>query len=229
MPSSALRGDLRTSGRTLVLLIRRTLARSWGIRAARIYAGLLCAGFIVAIAVSAGGLGANATSLSLVARGAAMLVWIPGAACALALSTPVKDVSLAQGIAALAAARGFDPLRVARAEALATMRLVGEVIVVPLVVMTVFVLSIAARGAIAQTARPLAGWLVFGTIAAATLGVVASLCRSWGGARGRTWLTAVVLGPWFFAEIALSGRTAPYVSIPGLLSRLWETLAAVST
>jgi hypothetical protein len=39
---------------------------------------------------------------------------------------------------------------------------------------------------------------------------------------------AVVLGPWFFAEIALSGRVAPYVSIPGLLSRLWETLAAVS-
>jgi hypothetical protein len=229
MPSTALRGDLRTSGRTLVVLIRRTLARSWGVRAARIYAGLLCTGFVIAIAVSTGGLGANVTSLSLVARGAAMLVWIPGAACALALSTPAKDASLVQGIAALASARGFDPLRVARAETTATVRLVGEVILAPLAVMTAFVLLIAARGGVAQTARPLAGSLVFGLIAATTLGAVASLCRSWGGARGRTWLMAVVLGPWFFAEIALSGRVAPYVSIPGLLSRLWETLAAVST
>ena len=229
MTQPAERGENRTSGRPLVVLVRRTLARGWGIRAARAYAVLLSAGVVIAVAVSSAGFGANATSLSLVTRAAGMLVWIPGAACALALATPSKDATLAQGIAALAAARGFSPRLLARAETLATVRLVGEVILVPLLVMTLFVLSLAARGGLAQTARPLGGALVFGIIAAAVLGTVASACRSWGGERGRTWLAGVVFGPWFFAEVALSGRVAPFVSIPGLLGRLWEALAEVPT
>jgi hypothetical protein len=213
--------------RTLAILLRRTFGRSWGIRAARLYAALLSVGVVIAVALSTGGLGADDTSFSLVARAAAMLVWIPGAMCALALARPPKDAALAQGIAALAGAHGFDPLRFARAEALATVRLVAEVILVPLVFMGLFVFAIAARGGLASAARPLLGSILFGLVAALVLGSATSVCRSWGGARGRLWLLALVLGPWFFGEVALSGHVASYVSIPGLLGRLWEALAAV--
>jgi hypothetical protein len=229
MISTADRGAQGQRLRNLVILLRRTLARSWGIRAARLYAGLLSVGVVTAVALSAGGVGANDTSLSLVARSAAMLVWIPGAMCALALATPPKDTGLAQGIAVLAGVHGFDPRRLARAEALATVRLLAEVIMVPLVFMGLFVFAIAARGGLASTVWPLVGSILFGFVAALVLGSMASVCRSWGGARGRTWLMAVVFGPWIFAETALSGRVASYVSIPGLLGRLWEALAAVPT
>jgi hypothetical protein len=229
MTSTAGRGARGQSFRSLVFLLRRTLARSWGIRAARFYAGLLSIGVVMAIALSAGGLGANDTSLALVARSAAMLVWIPGAMCALALAKPPPDAGLAQGIAALAGARGFDARRFAGAEAWATVRLLAEVILVPLVFMGLFVFGVLARGGLATMARPLIGSILFGSIAAVVLGWVASLCRTWGGARGRAWLAGVVFGPWFFAETALSGRIASYVSIPGLLGRLWEALAAVPT
>ncbi|HMI82792.1 MAG TPA: hypothetical protein VK550_01800 [Polyangiaceae bacterium] len=229
MTSTAHRGAQGQSFRSLVTLLRRTLGRSWGIRAARFYAALLSLGVVTAIAISAGGLGANDTSLSLVARSAAMLVWVPGAMCALALAKPPHDASLAQGIAVLAGAHGFDGARFARAEALATVRLLGEVILVPLLFMGVFVFAILARGGLASMARPLAGSIVFGSVAAMVLGSMASVCRRWGGARGRTWLAGAVFGPWLFAEMALSGRVATYVSIPGLLGRLWEALAAVPT
>lgn len=229
MTSTGDRGAQGQSFRILVVLLRSTLARSWGIRAARFYAGLLSVGVVTAIALSAGGLGANDASLSLVARSAAMLVWIPGAMCALALAKPPHDAGLAQGIAVLAGARGFDAGRFARAETWATVRLLAEVILVPLVLIGLFVFALLARGGLWGIARPLAGSILFGAVAALVLGWMASLCRTWGGARGRTWLAVAVFGPWFFAEMALSGRVAPYVSIPGLLSRLWDAVAAVPT
>jgi hypothetical protein len=229
MTSTADRGAPGQSLRTLVILLRRTLGRSWSIRAARFYAALLSVGVVIAVALSSTGIGANDTSFSLVARSAAMLVWIPGALCALALATPPKDASLAQGIAVLAGAHGFDGRRFARAEALATVRLLAEVILAPLVFMGFFVLAIVARGGLAGAVRPLLGSILFGLVAALVLGLVASFCRSWAGARGRTWLLGVIFGPWLFAEVALSGRVAPYASIPGLLGRLWEALAAVPT
>jgi hypothetical protein len=227
MTSTANRGAVGQSFRTLVFLLRRTLGRSWGIRAARFYAALLSVGVVTAIAVSAGRLGANDTSLSLLARSAAMLVWVPGAMCAFALAKPPHDAGLAQGIAVLAGARGFDARRFARAEAWATVRLLAEVILVPLVFMAFFVFALLARGGLLAMARPLVGSLLFGCVAALVLGLMASICRSWGGPRGRMWLAAALSGPWLFAELALGGRVATYVSIPGLLGRLWEALAAV--
>jgi len=229
MKRTADRGAQGHSLRTLVILLRRTLGRSWGVRAAQFYAALLSIGVITAVALSAGGLGANDTSLSLVARSAAMLVWIPGAMCALALATPPRDAGLAQGIAVLAGVRGFNSRRFERAEALATVRLLAEVIMAPLVFMALFVFVVLARGGLARAARPLLGSIVFGLVAALVLGLLASACRRWGGARGRTWLLGGVFGPWLFSEMALSGRIASLASIPGLLGRLWEALATVPT
>jgi len=229
MTSTADRGAPGQSSRTLVILLRRTLGQNWGVRSARVCAGLLALAVIGAVALAAGGLGANDTSLSLVARSAVLLVWFPGGICALSLASPPKDTRLSEGITALARARGFDTRRIARAETMASVRLLGEIILVPLVLMGGFVFAIAARGGLAGTVRPLAGSMLFGLVTAIVLGLTTTFCRTWGGQRGRTWLVAVVLGPWIFAEVVLSGRVAPYVSIPGLLGRLWDAFAAVST
>jgi hypothetical protein len=190
---------------------------------------LLAVTVIATVALTTGGLGANGTSLSLVARSAVILVWLPGGICALSLARPPRDTRLADGITALATARGFDARRIARAETVASMRMLGEVILVPIVLMGGFVFAIAARGGLVDTVKPLAGSLLFGLVTAVVLGLATSFCRSWGGRRGRTWLVAVVFGPWIFAQVVLSERVAPYLSIPGLLGRLWDAFAAVST
>lgn len=223
------RGVQRQSLRTLVTLLRRTLGQNWGVRSARVCAGILALAVMGAVAVTAGGLGANDTSLSLVARSAVLLVWFPGGMCALSLASPPKDTRLTEGITALAGARGFDARRIVRAETMASVRLLGEIILVPLVLMGGFVFAIAARGGLAGTVRPLAGSMLFGLVTAVVLGLTTSFCRTWGGRKGRSWLVAAVFGPWIFAEVVLSGRVAPYASIPGLLGRLWDALAAVST
>lgn len=229
MTSTADRGAQRRSLRTLVILLRRTLGQNWGVRLARALSGLLVIAVIGVIAATAGGFGANGTSLSLVARSALALAWCPGGICALSLASPPRDTRLTEGLTALAGARGFDARRIARAEWMASVRLLGEIILVPIVLMGGFVFAIAARGGLADAVRPLAGSVIFGLVTAVVLGSTTSLCRAWGGRSGRTWFFAAVFGPWIFAEVVFSGRVAPYVSIPGLLGRLWDTLAAVPT
>jgi len=38
-----------------------------------------------------------------------------------------------------------------------------------------------------------------------------------------------VVLPWLIAELVVGGRGASYLSIPGLLGRIWETLTAVGS
>src|SRR5262245_49862869 len=92
--------------RTLVILLRQLLAGRWGVRAARIYAVMVSISVTATIWVLTTRYGPDETALSLVARAAATLTWIAGGIGTLALSAPPKDAALAQGIAALAMARG---------------------------------------------------------------------------------------------------------------------------
>jgi len=215
--------------RTLVVLFRQVLAGRWGIRAARIYAVMVSISITATIWVLAKKYGPDETALSLVARSAALLTWIAGGIGTLALSAPPKDAALAQGIAALAASRGQSEESIARAEMAATVRLLVEVIAVPVAAVALFVFAFVAGGRLQGAAWPIAGSVVFGLFASIVLGVVASGCRRWGGAQGRSWLLVVVVLPWLIAELVVGGRGASYLSIPGLLGRIWETLTAVGS
>jgi hypothetical protein len=215
--------------RTLVLLLRHLLAGRWGIRAARIYAVLASISITATIWVVARKYGPDETVLSLVARSAALLTWIAGGIGALALSAPPKDAALAQGIAALAASRGQSEESIARAEMAATVRLLAEVIAVPVAAVGLFVFAFVAGGRLQGAAWPIVGSIVFAVFASIVLGAVASGCRRWGGAQGRSWLLVVVLLPWLVAELVVGGRGAEFLSIPGLLGRVWETLTAVGS
>jgi hypothetical protein len=215
--------------RTLVLLFRQLLAGRWGVRAARIYAVMVSISITATIWVLAKTSGPDDSAISLVGRSAALLTWIAGGIGALALSAPPKDAALAQGIAALASSRGQSDEAVARAEMAATVRLLAEVIAVPVAAVGLFVLAFVAWGRLQGAVWPIVGSVVFALFASIVLGVVASGCRRWGGAQGRSWLLVVVLLPWLVAELVVGGRGASYLSIPGLLGRIWETLTSVSS
>jgi hypothetical protein len=215
--------------RTLVLLFRQVLAGRWGVRAARIYAIMVSISITATIWVLAKKYGPDEAALSLVARSAALLTWIAGGIGTLALSAPPKDAALAQGIAALASARGQNDEAISRAEMAATVRLLAEVIAVPVAAIGLFVFAFVAGGRLREAVMPIAGSIAFALFASIVLGVVASGCRRWGGAQGRSWLLVVVLLPWLVAELVVGGRGASYLSIPGLLGRIWESLTAVGS
>jgi hypothetical protein len=228
-PSPVEAGRRGVAHRTLIGLFRRLLGGKWGIRAARIYAFMVSVSITATIWVLAKKYGPDDAALSLVARSAALLTWVAGGIATLALSAPAKDAAFAEGVAALALSRGHTGETIARAEMAATVRLLVEVIAVPLVAIGAFVFVFVAGGRATEAFWPIAGAIVFGLLASIVLGVVASGCRRWGGAQGRSWLLVIVLLPWLVAELVVGGRAAAYLSIPGLLGRMWETLTVVGS
>jgi hypothetical protein len=208
----------------LVTLLRGALARRWGVRAARIYAVMVSISVTATIWYLARTYGPDMTTVSLVARASALLTWIAGGIAALALAVPPKDAALASGVTALASSRGFDDKELARAEMLATIRLLAEVIAVPIAIIAIFVSLIVAGRSLDGAIWPMLGSILFGLVASGVLGAVTSLCRRWGGARGRTLLTVMVLVPWVLAETLLPSRSGDLLSIPGLLGRIWQSL-----
>src|SRR5260221_6009370 len=132
--------------RALIILLRGALARRWGVRAARIYAVMVSLSVTATIWFLARRFGPDTSTVSLVARAAALLTWIAGGIAALSLAVPPKDTALSNGIAALASTHGIDDVTIARAEMAATVRLLGEVIVVPVAAIALFVSLIVAGG-----------------------------------------------------------------------------------
>lgn len=211
--------------RALVILLRGALARRWGVRAARIYAVMVSLSVTATIWFLARQFGPDTTTVSLVARSAALLTWIAGGIATLALAVPPKDTALTLGIAALASAHGIDDRTITRAEMAATIRLLGEVIVVPVAGIALFVSLIVAGGRLDGAIWPILGSVLFGLVAAVLLGIVTSACRVWGGTRGRTLLLVVVLVPWILTAL-LPTRSAELLSIPGFLGRVWQALTS---
>jgi hypothetical protein len=203
------------------------LAGRWGLRSARIYGVLVAMGVMATTWIVSGSVGLDNAAVYLVARGAAILTWVPGSIAALSLAVPPKDMALREGIAALARTRGFDMGSMIRAETAATVVLLGEVIALPTFAIALFVVGIVAGGRLDGGAWPIAGSVVFSLFASAVLGVLASGCRRWGGASGRSWLAGIVLLPWVAAELLVRGRDAELLSIPGLLEQTWSALTAV--
>ena len=127
----------------------------------------------------------------------------------------------------LAATRGVPELGILRAEAMATVRLLAQVLVYPMIGIELFVLLFAGRGFGALADRML-GALAFCAIAALVLGALSSACRHWAKARGRSWLFSIVLIPWFAAELLNQPQSA-FFSIPGILGHLWGALTGMSS
>jgi hypothetical protein len=210
--------------RALVTLLRGALARRWGVKAARVYAVLLSISVTGTIWFLVRRFGPDVTTVSLVARAAALLTWIAGGVAALALAAPPKDVALVNGIAALASSHGLDDRTIARAELAATIRVLAEVIFVPVAGIALFVSLFVARGTLDGGIWPILGSVLFAAVAAILIGVVVVACRWWGGRRGRALLLTMVLVPFVLADLLLPARSGELLSIPGILQLIWRTL-----
>jgi hypothetical protein len=200
--------------RGLVALGRDRLRRAPGARGAVVLAaiiGVVFAAVVVMVRVSDGG---DAPLGHVVGRAARWLLWLVGAPIAFSAARDRLAHDRAEGLDALAAARGFS------ARALDSGRLLGAmlhaivVLGVPLVSLGVLTVALAGSAHVAVARLALvAGAFAYALIAGATIGLLGAGCGRLGGRRGRLLLGAVVLLPWMIA--AEVGHAS--WSIPGAL------------
>jgi hypothetical protein len=210
-----------------VSLLRSSFSRQAGIQAARIAGALAWTATSGTISVLAYRFGPDEATLAVAKQGAGFVAIVSGALAALSIARPRKDRRAEDGIAALAAARGFSRDALGAAELAAWAELAGEAIFIPIAGISIVACAITAGNHIEGATSMLAGAALFGLVASTVIGAVAGMCRRWGGDQGRTWLLGIVFIPWTLAELLFRG--APYLSIPGLLGRLWESLTQVSS
>jgi hypothetical protein len=206
----------------LVALFRTAMCRQIGVRAAQAMGVLALVGFAFATLLLTDRYGPDATPL-LMARSALAVVASCGTLAGLSLARSPKDASA--GIVALAESRGFSPAAIDRAAMLASLRLAAETVLGPILVIGAFALAIAASRHLSGTWRAALGTAAFGAVASVGVGLLASACRTWGGARGRSWFVIAIVGPWLLTELMPAVWGSEYLSIPGLVGRAYALLA----
>jgi hypothetical protein len=202
-------------GRGLVALAARRLRVSAGGRFAAVAAipvALAFAGIAVALRTVDGSL---SPLEGLVPTAATWLAWACAAPIALSAARDRRLLDRREGVDALAAARGFSASALESARALGAMVAITTALGVPLVVLTLFTVTLAGsfRLALARVALALLA-AAFSLIVGVTLGGLASICARAGRARGRLLLVALVAGPWVLADLLGHGAW----SIPGALA-----------
>jgi hypothetical protein len=216
LPANARRSpaERRMLLRGLVALGRDRLRRAPGSRGAVVFAlliGVVFAAWLVMIRVSTG---ADARLGHVVAQAATCLLWLAGVPIAVSASRDRLSHDRADGIDALAAARGFSALALDAGRVLGAMLQATLVLAAPLVMLAL--LTVALAGTVQTAAARLAlvgGAIAYAVIVGATLGLLGALAGRLGGRRGRFVLFAAVLLQWMIAaEIGHASW-----SIPGAL------------
>ena len=213
----------------LVAMFRAAMFKQIGVRFALLIGVVAAIGFIVTMGVLANRYGPDSTTLSLLARSALVIAASCSALTGLSLARRTKDDADYGGLVALASARGFSEAESERSETLASVRVAVETVLGPIALVSLFAFAITVGRHIPGAARAILGSAAFGAVASAGTGLLAAACRRWAGARGRSWFLLVVVVPWAFAEIVPSSWGSDYLSIPALVGRAWDLLAAVES
>jgi hypothetical protein len=200
------------------------MARQIGVRGAQAMGVMALVAFAITMWLLADRYGPDATPL-LLARAALAVVASCGALTGLSLARSTKDSPVFAGLVALASSRGFSAADIERCELLASLRVAAETVFGPIAAIGLLAFAIAAGRHLPGTGRAVLGAAAFGAVASAGIGLLASACRRWGGARGRSWFVIVIVVPWIFAELMPPAWGSDFVSIPGLVGRAWNILA----
>jgi hypothetical protein len=201
--------------RGLLALARERLRRSGGGRASSVFRILLFVGFAGAILLVRASDGGDARLEGFVSAAAGWVAWLSGAPLALAVAQDHRAQGERDGIAALAAARGFSVRSLEGARVLGAMLEITLALGVPLVALAGLTAVVAGSAALAFARVGLAlAAAAFAIVAGVTLGGISAACGQLGRARGRWLLFAVVAGPWMLAD--LTGHRS--LSIPGALA-----------
>ena len=203
--------------RALVALARERIHRTGGARLGRTFAWL-STGFFAVTAIVLRISDGELVALSGLLRSAAVwAAWLAGAPIALAAAHDRRGRDRADGIDALAAARGAPRGAVEAARTLAAMMEAAAAVGVPVVLLAA--LDAALSGSFRVLGLRLAAMLavaVFAATTGVTLGGVAAASGRIGGARGRSLFMAIVIAPWLVADFF--GHAS--WSIPGALGAL---------
>ncbi|AUX41492.1 hypothetical protein SOCE26_029060 [Sorangium cellulosum] len=180
-------------------------------------------GFAMAVAISLG-YGAMAIVLrlddgttalgGLLGSAARWLSWVAAGPIALAAAHDRPAADRAEGIEALAAARGLSRTSLHGARSLAAMLEVARVIAAPLALLSALAALFSGSALLALQHLAFGAALVlFGAVSGVTLGGLAAASGRVAGARGRSLFLALTLVPWALADLAGDPRW----SIPGAL------------
>jgi hypothetical protein len=202
-------------GSGLLALARARLRRSGGGRAASVFRILLFVGFAGAILVVRATDGGDAPLTGFIGAAARWVAWLVGAPLALAAAQDHHALDQRDGIAPLAAIRGFPPRSLEAARVLGAMLEITLALGVPLVALAGLTAAVAGSPALAFVRIGLGfAAAAFAIVAGVTLGGISAACGQLGRARGRLLLFAVVVGPWILADV--TGYRS--FSIPGALA-----------
>ncbi len=209
----------------LVAIELSHLRRLGSARVAVAAAGAVALAFGVAVVVARSEGGASASFASILRASARASAWLVGVPLALAASRDREAAERADGIEALAAARGASREALASARGASAIVLGARALGIP--VLVVGFVAVAASGtlraAIGNAAAALAAF-AFALVAGVTLGAIGAASVRLAGARSRSLLALVVIAPWLAADLA--GRSA--YSIPGALGALLSVLMSLA-
>lgn len=205
--------------RGVLALTRERLQRTLGGRIAGLFRVLLLVFFVGAAVLVRASDGGNAPLSGLVSAAAGWLAWLVGAPLALAAAHDREARDRADGIDALAAARGFSAEAMRQARVLGAMLEITAAIGVPLLALAGLTIAFAGSLRLALYRVSIAlGAAAFAAVAGVALGGIGAAAGRLGRARGRLLLVAVIAGPWILAD--LTGHRA--FSIPGALAAVLD-------
>ena len=161
----------------MVRLLRVGASKQVGIRLARVMAGLVVVGTLLAVSWLAHKFGPDQACLHVVAWGASGMVWAAGAPAALTLASRGRAAQSRSGLAALAQVRGLSERFVEGAEVAACVESLAEVVLIPCVLLATIEWLLLGRTHLEGGGHVLCGVAEFGLLAAVILGLATGCCR----------------------------------------------------
>lgn len=156
---------------------------------------------------------------------AAALAWIAAGPIALAAAGDRSAADRAEGIEALAAARGLSARALHGVRALAAMLEVASTIAVPTAALSLTAALLAGAPHLALRHLSVGAALgAFAVVCGVTLGGLAAVAGRAAGRRGRPLLVALIFVPWALADLAGN----PGWSIPGALEAFLSVAVAAA-
>jgi hypothetical protein len=212
--------------RALVAIEIARLARLGFARAALGAAIAVALAFVGAVLVARGDGTSGGSFASILRACARASAWLVGAPLGLALARGRAAADRAEGIEALAAARGASRGALGAARRASGLLLGARLVAAPvlLVGLVAALGSRSARGALANGSAAIAA-ILFAAVAGFTIATAAHLAAAIGPRRGRSVLALIVIGPWLAADLA--GH--PAWSLPGALDALLSLWMGIAT
>ncbi|MEO8903362.1 MAG: hypothetical protein ABI627_17720 [Polyangiaceae bacterium] len=210
--------------RALIALFDLGRQKTYGLRAARLYAFGVFLTYAIAISLAKGA-GQAAVIHGFVRAALVALSWVVGALATLGATQALAEHAEYDSLAALAVQRGHSGAALLRARTLAAAQRIARLVALPALLLVVVGLM---RGAALPWACAVApAVLVYACVLGLTLAVLAHFAAELAPTHPRALLLALVLGPLLFSQVFPAVPSFPQF-FSWLLARLLDAGAALT-